>query len=62
MQDFHSYSCPYCGEELSVGLDLSGGAKQSFVTDCEVCCKPIQVSLVMNGDQLISFSAEPENS
>lgn len=35
--------CPFCGEAISVLLDLSGGA-QSYIEDCQVCCQPMQIS------------------
>jgi transcription elongation factor Elf1 len=35
-------TCPYCGEPTSVEVDTAIEGAQSFVTDCEVCCKPIQ--------------------
>jgi hypothetical protein len=34
--------CPYCGEPTSVELDSMVEGSQAFVSDCEVCCKPIQ--------------------
>ena len=36
-------ACPYCGETLSIVLDLSAGS-QSYVEDCQVCCQPMQVT------------------
>ena len=33
-------ACPYCGESISVLVDESVPA-QSYVEDCEVCCRPI---------------------
>ena len=56
-QDY-SFSCPYCGEELSVRLDWTGGKEQSFIQDCEVCCKPIQIAVRFEGDEVTQFSAE----
>ncbi len=35
--------CPYCGELVVIALDLSGGATQEYVEDCQVCCRPWQV-------------------
>jgi len=35
----HEFTCPYCGEEISMVLDLSVG-RQTYIEDCEVCCKP----------------------
>ncbi len=39
----HDITCPYCGEELSIWIDPGGGDQQSYVQDCEVCCRPIDV-------------------
>jgi transcription elongation factor Elf1 len=36
------FACPYCGQDISMVLDLSVG-RQSYVEDCEVCCKPIEI-------------------
>lgn len=38
-------SCPYCGEEVEVEIDESGGSRQSYVEDCPVCCNPWQVKV-----------------
>jgi hypothetical protein len=32
--------CPFCGTVSAVAIDEGGGETQSFVDDCEVCCKP----------------------
>lgn len=34
--------CPYCGENISILLDLSAG-DQSLIEDCQVCCQPMAV-------------------
>ena len=59
IENDYSFACPYCGEELSVRLDISGGSKQSFIQDCEVCCRPIQITLGLKGEDVTSFSADP---
>jgi hypothetical protein len=38
-------------------LDLSVG-RQTYIEDCEVCCKPIEVSFTVEDDELASFSAQ----
>ena len=38
-------SCPHCGEVVSLGVDPAGGAVQTYVEDCQVCCRPWQVHL-----------------
>ena len=37
-----SVSCPFCGEDFTVVIDLSVDGEQSYVEDCFVCCRPIQ--------------------
>ena len=38
-------SCPYCGEVVTIAVDPGGGAVQSYVEDCQVCCRPWQIHL-----------------
>ena len=52
----HEFTCPYCGEEISMVLDLSVG-RQTYIEDCEVCCKPIEISFTIEVDELASFYA-----
>jgi transcription elongation factor Elf1 len=52
----HSFNCPYCGEEISMVLDLSV-RRQTYVEDCEVCCKPIEINYSVEDDSLASFDA-----
>ena len=46
MQALQDYpvNCPYCGETIVVLLDASAGI-QSYIEDCEVCCRPIVVDV-----------------
>ncbi|HEX2168634.1 MAG TPA: CPXCG motif-containing cysteine-rich protein [Longimicrobiales bacterium] len=37
--------CPYCGEEVELVVDPGGGAVQQYVEDCEVCCRPMQLTV-----------------
>lgn len=59
IEEDYDFICPYCTAENSVSLDLSGGIKQSFVQDCTVCCKPIQITVQFENDEVSDFSAEP---
>jgi hypothetical protein len=52
----HSFACPYCGEEISMVLDLSV-ARQSYIEDCEVCCRPIEIRYAVEDGELIEFAA-----
>ncbi len=35
----HTFTCPSCGEEISMVLDLSV-CRHTYIEDCEVCCAP----------------------
>jgi hypothetical protein len=47
--------CPYCGEQISMVVDLSV-RQQTYVEDCEVCCNPIEVTCEVHDDSLVSFT------
>lgn len=34
------YQCAGCGEWNETSIDESAGSKQSYVEDCQTCCKP----------------------
>ncbi|HST77918.1 MAG TPA: CPXCG motif-containing cysteine-rich protein [Verrucomicrobiae bacterium] len=34
------FQCAGCGEWNETAVDSSAGSKQSYVEDCQVCCKP----------------------
>jgi transcription elongation factor Elf1 len=53
----HFFTCPYCGEEISMVLDLSA-RRQTYVEDCEVCCNPIEVSYRVEDGSLSGFTAK----
>lgn len=42
--------CPYCGEEVEISLDPGSGNDQQYVEDCQVCCRPWQVSVSYDED------------
>ncbi len=50
----HFFQCPYCWEAISVLLDPS--VSQTYIEDCEVCCNPIEVSVVYRDGDLYEFN------
>ncbi len=52
----HFFQCPYCWEQISMLLEPSL-YPQHYIEDCEVCCRPIQISYYFE-KELESFSAE----
>ena len=45
----HAVTCPYCLETIEVLVDLSAG-DQDYIEDCQVCCRPIEFSLRLQGE------------
>ncbi|MBU6375611.1 MAG: CPXCG motif-containing cysteine-rich protein [Bdellovibrionales bacterium] len=39
----HEDSCPFCNETITFLIDASQN-EQSYIEDCSVCCRPIQVT------------------
>ncbi|MFV8225086.1 CPXCG motif-containing cysteine-rich protein [Christiangramia aquimixticola] len=50
----HFFQCPYCWEEISVLLDPSV-SRQTYIEDCEVCCRPIEFQVSFEENELIEF-------
>jgi len=53
-------SCPYCGESISILVDDSL-PEQNYVEDCQVCCRPIVLDVVVDVDGDVVVSARSEN-
>lgn len=53
-------TCPYCGEPLTLFVDVSAGA-QSYVEDCHVCCRPMVVRVRVDGDGELDVSVDRED-
>ena len=49
LQHFLDVQCPYCGEWIGIVIDASVDA-QSYVEDCQVCCRPIQLDVRIDED------------
>ena len=52
--------CPYCGEPIDLILDTSV-AHQTYIEDCQVCCRPMQVSVTVATDGFIDLQIRNEN-
>jgi hypothetical protein len=61
VNEFTDIACPYCGETIEVAVDVSAGS-QTYIEDCQVCCRPITIRLVVDeGDESFAVSAFAEN-
>ncbi|OGS33472.1 MAG: hypothetical protein A2293_09890 [Elusimicrobia bacterium RIFOXYB2_FULL_49_7] len=55
-----SVPCPYCGEAIEIMVDLSI-ERQEYVEDCQVCCKPINLSITTRKGGLPQVEARAED-
>lgn len=62
MENTAEYTCAYCGEPNMTFVDISAGGQQSYIEDCQVCCQPNVLFLVIDEQTLdIQINSEPEN-
>lgn len=59
MLEEHFFTCPYCWQQISMLLDLSVEA-QTYVEDCEVCCRPILIHYETEDEALVAFDASQD--
>jgi hypothetical protein len=57
MEVSETISCPYCGQSFEIVVDTSI-ASQRFTTDCEVCCRPFEVSVECEPGEVMSIQIE----
>ena len=52
--------CPYCGENISIIVDESV-PEQTYIEDCEVCCRPIVIRTMVDVDGDVSIDARTDS-
>ncbi len=52
--------CPYCGEPISVLVDCSV-EEQTYIEDCQVCCRPITLHVVVDDESVPTVYAQRED-
>jgi transcription elongation factor Elf1 len=58
MQESEFVQCPFCGQEFEVLIDTSQPS-QRFTTDCEVCCRPMEISVECEPGEILSIDVRP---
>lgn len=53
--------CPYCGEMFTTLIDCSV-SEQSYIEDCEICCRPINFQIVLNEAAELQVITSDENN
>ena len=52
MLSHETIQCPYCGQSFELELEILS-AVQRYVTDCEVCCRPIEIEVECESGELV---------
>jgi hypothetical protein len=53
--------CPYCAEPIDIVVDASV-EQQQYIEDCQVCCRPIQLSVSVSESGDIQVQALDEDT
>jgi len=53
-------SCPYCGETIEILIDPSVES-QSYIEDCQVCCRPMSMTVTMDEEGMAQVDARAED-
>ena len=52
----HFFQCPYCWQQISMLIEPSL-ENISYIEDCEICCRPINIEYVFPNLELLNFNA-----
>jgi transcription elongation factor Elf1 len=55
-----TFTCPHCAQSIESAADPSQGANQSYIEDCQVCCRPLRVEIRIDNHH-IAADAFPES-
>jgi transcription elongation factor Elf1 len=58
MQESELIQCPFCGQEFEVLIDTSQ-PWQRFTTDCEICCRPMEVIVECEPGEILCLDVRP---
>jgi predicted RNA-binding Zn-ribbon protein involved in translation (DUF1610 family) len=62
MESTAEFSCAFCGETNIIFVDISAGISQSYVEDCQICCRPNVLCLAVDEETLdVAIASEPES-
>lgn len=53
--------CPCCFQQFWLAVDPSAGRSQRFVSDCEICCRPIVFHAGYDEDGRLTLDAAAED-
>jgi len=59
MQETGAIQCPYCGQKSTLEIDTTIPT-QHFWMDCDVCCRPFEVTVNCEPGEILSLDVETE--
>ena len=59
MEELATVQCPFCGQSFEVAVDISID-NQRFTTDCEICCRPFEVTAECSDGEVLSVTVACE--
>jgi hypothetical protein len=48
-------TCPYCWGNFSIFIEPSCEVGESYVEDCYVCCRPIEIVIASKNDDAVEI-------
>ena len=54
MQIAENIQCIYCGQSFEILVDATTNS-QRFTTDCEVCCRPMEIVAECEAGEILSL-------
>lgn len=54
MEEAVNVLCPWCGQSFELTVDTTVRS-QRFTTDCEVCCRPMEVVVECEPGEILSL-------
>ncbi len=57
MEESATIQCPFCGQAFELLIDTSL-AQQRFTTDCEICCRPFEVTAECEPGEVLSVEVQ----
>lgn len=58
MEETAEVPCPFCGQTNELLVDTSLETTR-FTVDCEVCCRPIEVSVECEPGRILALEVSP---
>jgi hypothetical protein len=61
LEETSTWYCPTCGEENTTFVDVSAGSRQSYIEDCQICCRPAILKLTVDFEGEVWIEAISES-